>query len=422
MDTKKRFVVWASAMIISYITHFHVDAQTTNYPHPVKNPESTIMLAGAWVPENPHEIDFFNLPKIKSQHAVVSNVSNSGTTTYVVDKQNGGVNQHNYLIHHDGKFWLMWSDGPQVEDKVGQRVAYSTSLDGLIWEDPAFITPFPENSGPDSPYFGQRNENGFRWIARGFWVRNNELIALASIDEADQFFGPSLELRAFTWNKANSGWEDIGVVYKDAINNFPPKMTAEGNWMMSRRPHNYKDKDVGVDFLVGGIRSIHDWKVFPVLGSDSLLSAEEPYWWLLPDGKSMMSMYRDNNRSGFLYRAFSTDNGRTWSKPVRTNFPDTASKFHGIRLSNNKYVLVSNARPQRPRDPLVLSISDDGLVFTKMAYLIGGRWLDYPHTLEHEGYLYVAFSGAKQTIEVLKIKISDIDEIDMSQIKKQDKS
>ncbi len=42
-----------------------------------------------------------------------------------------GVNQHNYLVHHDGKFWLMWSDGPGVEDRVGQRVAYATSPDGL---------------------------------------------------------------------------------------------------------------------------------------------------------------------------------------------------------------------------------------------------------------------------------------------------
>ena len=57
---------------------------------------------------------------------------------------------------------------------------------------------------------------------------------------------------------------------------------------------------------------------------------------------------------------------------------------------------------------LVLSISNDGIVFNKMAYLIGGRWLDYPCVLEHEGYLYVAFSGAKQTIEILKIQLSEL--------------
>jgi hypothetical protein len=31
--------------------------------------------------------------------------------------------------------------------------------------------------------------------------------------------------------------------------------------------------------------------------------------------------------------------------------------------------------------------------------------------MEHEGYLMVAFSGGKQSVEVLKIKISDLDNL-----------
>ena len=44
-------------------------------PHPEKNPQSPVMLRGSWVPENPHDIDFDRLPKIKSEHVVVSDVS-----------------------------------------------------------------------------------------------------------------------------------------------------------------------------------------------------------------------------------------------------------------------------------------------------------------------------------------------------------
>src|SRR5687768_10272686 len=75
-------------------------------PHPAKNPGSRIMLKGDWVPANPHQIDFSKLPKIPLEHAVVSEV-----------RAQGGVNQHNYLIHHDGRFWAMWSDGPRIEDR-----------------------------------------------------------------------------------------------------------------------------------------------------------------------------------------------------------------------------------------------------------------------------------------------------------------
>lgn len=409
MKAMKR--IFPSLVLIYLLSYGNVKAQDSEYPNPKTNPDSPLMLTGDWF-EHPHEIDFERLPKMPLQHSVVSNVAHEGLTTHVVDKQRGGSNQHNYMIHHNGRFWMMWSDGPQVEDKVGQRVSYSTSLDGLSWEEPQYITPIPQNSGPDSPYYAQRNSNGFRWIARGFWVRDEELIALASIDEADSFFGPSLELRAFVWNEQEQSWKDRGVLFKDAINNFPPKMTADGQWMMSRRSHDYKE--AGVDFMVGGVTSITDWTVHPIIGSNDILKAEEPFWWLLPDGHNIISFYRDNSRSGYLYRAFSTDNGRSWSRPIKTNFPDTASKFHGIRLSDGRYVLVSNPRPERPRDPLVISISDDGMVFHKMAYLIGGRWVDYPHVMEHEGYLYVAFSGAKQTVEVLKIRVSDLDGIDMS--------
>jgi hypothetical protein len=122
-----------------------------------------------------------------------------------LDKKSGGVNQHNYLAHHDGQFWAMWSDGPGIEDRVGQRVKFATSPDGLKWSTPKFLTPIPPNSGPDSPHYGTRTDKGMRWISRGFWKRDGELLALASLDEAAGFFGPSLELRAFRFDKRHGG-------------------------------------------------------------------------------------------------------------------------------------------------------------------------------------------------------------------------
>jgi hypothetical protein len=57
------------------------------------------------------------------------------------------------------------------------------------------------------------------------------------------------------------------------------------------------------------------------------------------------------------------------------------------------------------------------MVFTKMGYLTGGRQVDYPHVMEHKGHLYIAFAGsAKQKIEVLKVQIFDLDELDMSDL------
>lgn len=378
-------------------------------PHPATNPGSPLMLSGAWVPGKTQQIDFDKLPRAPSQHAVISSVRAPGSSPLVLDHKAGGVNQHNYLAHHDGKYWAMWSDGPGIEDRAGQRVKFATSADGLKWSAPEYLTPMPRGIGPDSIHYNRRSRQGFRYIARGFWQRGGELLALVALDEAAEFFGKSLELRAFRFRKTDGVWEDAGMVFKDAINNFPPKQLRSGEWLMSRRKHDYRT--TGAYFLVGGVKALDQWESFPVLGSDSLLKAEEPEWWALPD-QNLMALFRDNNGSGFLYRAFSTDEGRTWSEPVKTNFPDATSKMSGLRLSDGRYALVSNARP-RKRDPLVLSISDDGMIFTKMIYLVGGRWVDYPHVIEHDGHLLIAFAGGKQSVEVLKVKLSDVDAVQM---------
>ena len=57
-----------------------------------------------------------------------------------------------------------------------------------------------------------------------------------------------------------------------------------------------------------------------MLGSNEELFAEEPLWWTLPDD-TLMALFRDNRHSGFLYRSFSSDNGRNWNKPIQDQLP-----------------------------------------------------------------------------------------------------
>src|SRR5688572_10614514 len=175
-----RFIVSSTIFLVPLLVALTVSAQTpatrvmpgvaakseprSPRPHPVNNPQSHVMLTGDWMPSDPHQIDFDRLPRVPVQHVVVSDAGDRN-----------GVNQHNYLIHHDGQFWAMWSDGPAIEDRVGQVVKYATSNDGLKWTEPKFMTPYPRNSGPDSPNYNTRKKEGFRYISRGFWLREGQL-------------------------------------------------------------------------------------------------------------------------------------------------------------------------------------------------------------------------------------------------------
>lgn len=358
--------------------------------------------------EDPTLIDYAKLPTLQGGHALVTR----GEAPW-------SFRLHNYLVHHAGQYWCMWSHGPKIEDHPTQHLRYATSADGLKWSEPQEIV------GPSA-------REGFRYISRGLWVREGKLLALAGHDEAyDEkgrvhFFGPSLQLLAFEWKPDAKRWDKLGVLFDDAINNFPPQKLATGEWAMMRRDHKNN-----VSMLIGGVESPLKWEARPVFtksGSKEKFRPDEPEWWLLPDGRSL-GIIRDNGRSGRLFRTVSSDNGRTWTTPEITNFPDATSKFFGLRTSRGYYVLVSNANPKQ-RNPLCLSTSEDGITFTRMARLPipdalagseipdGQRYnstqydsFQYPHVIEQDGHLLVAFSRKKQTIEIVKVPLAEVDRL-----------
>lgn len=372
--------------------------QAENVP-PKQRTENPPMLAGNWLPDDPHQIDYDKLPRVTAEHVIISDVRDHAGTR---------VHQHAYLAHYDGRFWAMWSDGPggpktgaspeqhrnivPGHDLQGTRNSFATSRDGLNWTQPADLT-------------GPPRIKDFGWIARGLWKRDGELLALASHFNAPGYAGPGLSLEAFRWDGVK--WVAHGTVRDDSMNNFPPKRLPSGEWMMTRRDHRRQ-----VSVMIGGAKAFNDWRIKPLAAYDGNGRPEEPYWYILPDGKTIAGLIRDNGGSKFLLRTFSRDNGETWSEMHRTNFPDATSKFFVHQTSRGYYVMVSNSNP-RKRDPLTIAISQDGLVFTELFWLIGGRHIDYPHIIEHEGHLLIAFSGAKQTMEVMKVSLDELERLEM---------
>src|SRR4051812_9524836 len=67
-------------------------------PNPVKAPDSPILLDLPGSGTDPAKIDYTKLPLLKTEHAVVS-----------APDAAWGFRLHSYLLHHNGKYWCMWS-------------------------------------------------------------------------------------------------------------------------------------------------------------------------------------------------------------------------------------------------------------------------------------------------------------------------
>jgi len=364
-------------------------------------------------------IDYSALPRLKGHHAIVNPAALGphARTPDKVDMVDLRLNLHNYLVWHDDRFWCIWSDGPKVEDWPTQEIKYSTSLDGLRWSAARSVT-----TTPDEP---------FAYIARGLWLRDGELLALGAHYQGKGAFGPQdkkqLELVAFRFNPTKDDWEFKGRLYENAINNFAPQLLPSGEWIVTRR-----DSRFNVSVLIGGRSALDDWEAYPVVkvGEVKGFRPDEPIFWPSATG-SLFALFRDNGGSQRLFHASSTDHGRTWSTPVPTNFPNASSKLYSLQTSRGYRVLILNANPKIGRRELHLAISTNGRTFTRLARLDipsppsipedisritkkfseGIASLQYPHAIERNGNLVIAFSRGKVQTEVFQVSLDDLGEL-----------
>lgn len=365
---------------------------------------------------DPEAIDFQQLPLLEGEHAVIHQVAYSPgyTPDQKLEMSRMRLNLHNYLVWHDDRFWCIWSDGPRIEDWPTQEIRYATSPDGLTWSEAKSVTGTPEE-----PY---------AFIARGLWVRDGQLLTLAAHYRDKGAFGSNkeLELWAYGWDPAAGAWKFVSKVYDNAINNFPPQRLPDGNWILTRR-----DSRFNVTILIGGREKLDDWEAVDVvaMGQVEGFRPDEPILWLRPD-RAVNALFRDNGGSRRLYHSLSRDLGRTWEIPVLTNFPNSTSKLFSIGTSRGYRVLVSNANVKLGRRELHLSVSPDGRTFTRMAKLdipapdapegFESIWkkftkgigsLQYPHAIEHDGHLYIAFSRCKLQTEIFRVSLDSIDQL-----------
>ena len=328
--------------------------------------------------------------------------------------QEWAYSHHAHLAVFGGRMFAIWSNGHIDEDAPGQRVLSSRADDFTHWSEPRVLAAPP--LGPD----GRERV----LTAGGFHHHAGTLVAYFCD------YGPrkeSTRLMAVTttdgevWSPAR----EVGIPF---CPNHGPQRTASGRLVFAgQAAYPYTDDPSG---LAG-------WMMAGIAPPEMAGGADDPatFWEVArrrqwPVALCEGSFYQTDDGvlhmllracgDGFRFRLWVTesrDNGATWSDPAETAFTDCCAKFHFGRLPDGRFYYVGNPLAGS-RTPLVLSLSSDGVRFGRH-YVLGdahfemrrkgqhkGGEYGYPHSLVHEGFLYVIVSRQKEAVEALRMALS----------------
>ncbi|RKR84542.1 BNR repeat protein [Mucilaginibacter gracilis] len=325
-------------------------------------------------------------------------------------------NHHPAISYFNHKYYALWSNGIKDEDSPGQRVVYAVSADFVHW------SPIKVLANP-----AKTNDTLNVLTAAGLYQYKGTLVA---------YFGEYTKHRKNTklWAKTTTDgehWSEPIDLHVPLIPNHGPQALKSGRLLISGNfLFPYTDDP----------RGISGWKLSSFY-ADSLYTQDNSSAFYAPSVKNGYpplcegSFYQTSDNvihmllrvtgkgwKGRLWLTESTDNAQTWSKPIETAFSDNDSKFHFGTLPDGRkyYVGIPDTLHHYNRNPLVLSIADDGKLFNhhyiianqlyqlKQPGLWKGGQYGYPHTIISNGYMYVIVSRQKESIEVIRFKINQI--------------
>jgi hypothetical protein len=339
---------------------------------------------------------------------------------------------HPFITHHAGRCVAMWSNGRRDEDAPGQRVVVATSRDGMQWEEPReLLGPLPGKRGELVLTAGGFHRHGDRLIA---YVGQDEYLPEGLVDGQRLLAGQHRVDRAVRALSSVDGvhWQAAGDLGLPMIPNHAPQALASGRLLIAGFiAFPYSDDPSGLSGWrmtgfgtaaemaahMDGPVSASGYRIKERLGVASGLC--EGSFYQTDDGVIHMLLRSNTER---LWVTESRDDAVSWSVPVPTGFSDNVSKFHFGRLPDGRFYHVGtpDPEPRWRRNPLVLSLSIDGVLFDQHHILADAPYerrfdgmhkigdYGYPHTLVHDGALHVIVSRAKEAIEVLRVPLAGL--------------
>jgi hypothetical protein len=321
--------------------------------------------------------------------------------------------EQNIAVYND-KLYVMWSNGITHESHNGQRILYSHSKDGVQWSKPAVLAEDHDGPGP------------LACISAGFHAHGDTLVAYYTaivenrpgIDDKNALF--------YLTSKDGRTWSRPQKLAQSSFLEGPRRLPngrllMNGQWASQQPRLRYTDSADG----------IAGWKDGKIAEVKDIFSFPEPSWFIRADGTIVM-IFRTKSGDPWIYASVSKDNGESWTKPVKTNFPDATARAFAGNLPDGTAFIISNPSrvPSKThpsigrRNPLTIALSNDGVLFDR-AFVIrseetsmrfkGINKLDgwqYPSAVVWKDHLYVAYSINKEDEGVTRIDLRDLQAVD----------
>ena len=352
-------------------------------------------------------------------------------TLYSAVPETGTFSHHAYICYHKGVLYAAWDNQVNDENGSGQRGLMRRSSDGgKTWSPFEELFPPQDRQVPASQAFiGTRFQT-----SNGFSVIDDTLYAITDVAE---WTGNSIE------EKKRAG---IGRLCRKVNEEGAP---GEIWWLEETAPdpvagfQSYKTVDPVMKekfekyFMQPGNEIQLDFSTSKPLSDDNHRLTEPVPSYRLDDG-TCVRLYRDmgnkdavtqkekeDSKSRRNYASFSFDDGKTWTVPTRTGFPDACARSNAGRLPDGQVYVINNIIPMNPgglggRSMLAISLSRDGLKFDRAAIIrfisppLRYRGLEktigyqYPHSVVAENDLLVIYSVNKEDVEVTRIPLDEL--------------
>lgn len=355
--------------------------------------------------------------------------------------ETGTFNLHGYLTYYKGVLFACWDSQARDENTSGQHGVFRYSTDdGETWSDLKSLFPSLADNVPASE---TEQPNPFQ-TSQGFVKIADRLYVVTCVDKA-------LNEKVYRYNEVSR--IRIGFLAREVRADGTP---GDIFWLSDTTPEpepGYPAYPAGDPVLVAKINAyfkepanllqlLFRPREHPDSDDDHRMTEPTPPWRL--DDGTWVRLYRDAgsihaknraeleaSKSRRNYAAFSFDDGKTWTTPTWTSFPDSCARSNAGKLPDGQVYVINNILTMPPskggRSMLAISLSRDGLNFDRMAVIQfvappqryqgkakRSNGFQYPHSIVVGEYLWVIYSVNKEDMEVARIPLSELYKLDRS--------